>query len=158
MLSYIDIEYATYHVDRNMYVAERWSTLSDSQKNRYLNHSALLVDEAYIYAGRKIDVAQIMEFPRFFEEGYILNGDIPLDIKVAQQLILSYILTLEDYEEVIKVAKLGVKDLSDKIGLKADQGFRQIPVEAAMLLFPYSRMGWALRAKYPLDYGKYEAL
>ena len=142
MISYIDREYTDSLIVRDMYASEQWDSLTDSQKEKYLNQSALLLDQSFIYAGKKYTHNQILEFPRFFCKDYTLNGEIPLEVKQAQIFILSYLLKTMDYEELRKAGQVGINRATDEINIEAQFGFFQIPVEAANLLFPFTRTGW----------------
>jgi len=152
MLSYIDLEYTNYRIQRDMHAQEQWNAFSDSQKESYLNHSALLLDQACIFAGRKYSQNQIMEFPRYFEESFGLNGQIPRDIQQAQLFILSYLLKTIDYEELRKAGTIGITESSDELSLTSKHGFNQVPVEASLLLFPFSRLGWETSSRDNLRY------
>lgn len=95
------------HRDRRLY--EEWNLLTPDQKQLYLNESARILDSSFNWAGAKVVITQILEFPRIFTgQTSSYDNEIPVEIKDAQGTLLLNMLRLVDYEQIKQAHEIGL--------------------------------------------------
>jgi hypothetical protein len=159
-ISYINIEYTDYLMNRSK-MKKEWDALSQDDKQILLNRSTYLLDTSFAFYGRKFDLYQQLEFPRQLEYLSPSNGVIPQSIKIATFIIVEYLMSSKNYENILSARAIGMKEIVDGTTSFSIEFVNQIPSLVMKYVYPYTLLGYSHRNEeykyllYPSDLQTY---
>lgn len=137
MFSYIVLQDVEVLIGIDLNAKLSWEIKTQEEKQFCLNKASQSLDSFFVWQGSKYDVSQVLEFPRFFYRGNLLNGILPNDVKISTIYILIADLKHEAFYNSIELSKLGFSDMSGEISLK-NKGIKEYPENIYNLLVRYS--------------------
>lgn len=158
MGNYITLNEANTLIARDALIFDDWDALTDVSKERLIDFSEDVIDNKWTYVGRRLNHAQLLEFPRDYTDWIVDESDlfnplvannksIPNKLKLAITSIIKETILTEDFEQLITLqdtvnaTNIGVSDISVTMEGKGEK-FKT----ARLLLTAYLSVDYAFRS------------